>query len=127
MADIFIRHMEKTAQVALEIAQGWEAGEYAIWYHERASIPSISYVVQTGRALEQLASVVLIVSVHSLSSDQARHEIMRARESGKLFIPMFSQVIHSQFQTRQPLWHQIVSSASSIAFLTQSFFLYSAL
>ncbi|MBC7232200.1 MAG: TIR domain-containing protein [Chloroflexi bacterium] len=114
MADIFISHVEEDAQVALEIAQGLEAVGYTVWYYERDSVPGLSYLVQTGQAIEQSHAVVLIISVHSLGSNQVSSEVVRAHEAGKPFIPVLSQVTHSQFQIRQPLWRQAVGSASSI-------------
>lgn len=115
IADIFISHVEEDAQVALEIAQGLEAAGYTVWYYERDSVPGLSYLVQTGQAIEQSRAVVLIISVHSLGSNQVSSEVVRAHEAGKPFIPVLSQVTHSQFQARQPLWRQAVGSASSIA------------
>lgn len=115
MADIFVSHVEEDAKVALEIAQGLEAAGYTVWYYERDSVPGLSYLVQTGQAIEQSRAVVLIISAHSLGSNQVSSEVVRAHEAGKPFIPVLSQVTHSQFQARQPLWRQAVGSASSIA------------
>jgi hypothetical protein len=59
MADIFISHVEEDAQVALEIAQGLEAVGYTVWYYERDSVPGLSYLVQTGQAIEQSHAIDL--------------------------------------------------------------------
>lgn len=115
MADIFISHVEEDAQIALEIVRGLEAAGYTVWYYERDSVPGLSYLVQTGQAIEQSRAVLLIITVHSLGSNQVSSEVVRAHEVGKPFIPVLSQVSHSQFQTRQPLWRQAIGSASSIA------------
>lgn len=114
MADVFISHVEKDSKIALEIAQGLEAAGYTVWYYERDSVPVLSYLVQTGQAIEQSRAVVLIISLHSLGSNQVSSEVVRAHEAGKPF-PLLSQITHNQFQSRQPLWRQAVGSASSIA------------
>ncbi len=120
IADIFISHVEEDAQIALEIARGLYAAGYTVWYYERDSVPGLSYLVQTGQAIEQSHAVVLIITVHLLGSNQVSREVVRAHEAGKPFISVLIQVTHSQFQTRQPLWRQAISSVSSIAIPSES-------
>jgi hypothetical protein len=115
MPDIFISHVEEDSAIALQIAQGLEAVGYTTWYHERDSVPGPSYLVQTGEAIEQSKAVVLVVSAHSLESNQVTSEVVRAHEGGKPFVPILYGINHTDFQHRQPLWRQAVGSAASIS------------
>jgi hypothetical protein len=115
MPDIFISHVEEDSAIALQIAQGLEAAGYTTWYHERDSVPGPSYLVQTGQAIEQSKAVVLVVSAHSLESNQVTSEVVRAHEGGKPFVPVLYGISHADFQHRQPLWRQAVGSAASIS------------
>ncbi|MGC8786939.1 MAG: toll/interleukin-1 receptor domain-containing protein [Anaerolineae bacterium] len=51
------------------MAQGLEANGYTVWYSERDSISGLSYLVQTRQAIEQSGAVVLVISAHSLDSN----------------------------------------------------------
>jgi hypothetical protein len=66
--DVFISHVEEDAEIAEQIAHALEAAGYTTWYYERNSVPGPSYLVQTGRAIEQSEAFVLKISTHSLGS-----------------------------------------------------------
>ncbi len=115
MTDVFISHVEEDSAVVLEVAKGLEAAGYTTWYYERDSLPGLSYLVQTGQAIEQSRAVVLIVSPASLASNEVSREIVRAHEAGKSFLPVLCGITHAEFQQRQPLWREAVGSAASIS------------
>jgi hypothetical protein len=114
MHDIFIAHVEEDANVALEIALGLEEVGYTTWCYEVDSIPGQSYLIQTGRAVEESKVVVVVISPHSLSSRQVTREVVRAHESGREFIPMLRGITHVEFQNRQPEWREAIGAAASI-------------
>jgi hypothetical protein len=97
LKDVFNSHIEEDVATALVIAEGLEAAGYQPWYYERDSVPGPSYLLQTGDAIENAKVVVLIVSAHSLSSNQVTAEVVRGHESGKFFIPILSNITHVEF------------------------------
>ncbi|HLE52510.1 MAG TPA: toll/interleukin-1 receptor domain-containing protein [Anaerolineales bacterium] len=114
MRDVFISHVEEDETIALQIAQGLEAAGYTTWYYERDSIPGVSYLLHTRQAIEQSQVIILIISPHSLGSQQVTREVVRAHESSKYFIPVLRNVSHLEFQKRQPEWEEAIGAATSI-------------
>lgn len=114
MSDVFISHVEEDKCIALELADGLDRSGYSTWLYERDSVPGLSYLVQTGEAIEHSLAVILIVSAHSVTSNQVSSEVVRAHEAGKPFLPVLCNVTHAQFQSQQPLWRQAVGSAASV-------------
>jgi hypothetical protein len=114
MRHIFISHVEEDADVALGIVLGLEQKGFRTWCYEVDSIPGVSYLVQTGQAIQSSSAVVLIVSADSLGSKQVTSEVVRAHESGKPFIPVLRGIAHVEFQARQPEWREAIGAAASI-------------
>jgi len=112
--DVFISHVEEDYDVASQIANGLEAAGYTTWYYERDSLPGPSYLLQTGQAIDESKSFVLIISPQSLGSQQVTGEVVQAHESGKPFIPVLSNITHVEFQRRQPEWRRAMGASTSI-------------
>ncbi len=119
MSDVFISHVEKDSDIALEIALGLEEAGFTTWCYELDTIPGPSYLVQTGQAVEQCKAVVVLISPHSLGSRQVTIEIVRAHESNKDFIPVLRGITHVEFQSRQPEWREAMGSAASIRIIQE--------
>jgi tetratricopeptide (TPR) repeat protein len=114
MSDVFISHVQEDSDIALEIARGLEAAGYTTWYYERNSVPGVSYLLTTKRAIEESRGVLVIISAHSLASQQMTKEVVRAHESDKPFIPVLRDVTHDEFQQRQPEWREAMGAAASL-------------
>jgi hypothetical protein len=114
MSDVFISHVREDSDIALEIARGLEAAGYTTWYYERDSVPGVSYLLTTKRAVEESRGVLLIISAHSLASQQMTKEVVRAHESDKPFMPVLRGVSHDEFQQRQPEWREAIGAAASL-------------
>ena len=114
MARVFISHVEADAAIALDIAQRLESSGFATWYYERDSLPGMSYLVQTGKAVEESSAVIVIISPKSIVSGQVTKEVVRAHEADKPFIPILCGIKHAEFQQRQPEWREAMGSAASI-------------
>ncbi len=115
MSDVFIAHVEEDSDVALDITLGLEEAGYATWCYEVDSIPGLSYLIQTGKAVEAARAVVVVISPHSVGSRQVTKEVVRAHESGKEFIPVLCGITHIEFQNRQPEWREAIGAATSIS------------
>ena len=115
MSDVFIAHVDEDADITLELALCLEEAGFTTWCYEVDSLPGPSYLVQTGRAVDQAKAVILVISPHSLNSRQVTKEVVRAHESAKEFIPVRHGITHIEFQTRQPEWREAIGAAASIA------------
>jgi len=114
MSDVFIAHVEEDGDVALEIALSLEEAGFTTWCYEVDSIPGPSYLLQTGKAVEQSKTMAVVISPNSVGSRQVTKEVVRAHESGKEFIPILRGITHIEFQNRQPEWREAVGAAASI-------------
>jgi hypothetical protein len=114
MSHIFIAHVEEDADVALKIALGLEEAGYKTWCYEIDSLPGPDYLQKTGEAIEQSGAVVVIISPHSLGSNQVTNEVVRAYEERKRLIPLLRDITHAEFQQRQPVWRQAIGAAASV-------------
>jgi hypothetical protein len=114
MSDVFISHVEEDSGIALEIALGLEEAGYTTWCYELDSFPAISYLIQTGKAIEQSKAVLFVVSPSSVTSNQVTREVVRAHESGKVFVPVLRDITHQEFKSRQPEWREAMGAATSI-------------
>ena len=111
---IFISHVEEDAPLALSLAEKIERKGYSTWYYERDSLPGISYLEETGKAIARSKAFLLIISKDSLGSHQIDLELERAHEESKIIIPIRHGVSHPEFQNRRPLWRQIIGTRTSI-------------
>ncbi len=114
MSTVFISHSGDDGRLALEIALDLEEHGYSTWCYEVDSVPGVSYLVQTGEAVERAAVVVVVISRRSLTSHQITREVERAHESGKHFIPLLVDLTHPEFQAAQPTWRQALGTATSL-------------
>jgi hypothetical protein len=114
MTHIFISHVEEDADVALGIALGLEQAGFRTWCYETDSVAGVSYLLQTKQAIERSSAVVLVISAHSLNSNQITKEVVRAHESDKHFVPVLRGITHVEFQARQPEWREAIGAATSI-------------
>jgi hypothetical protein len=112
--DVFISHAEPDWPVAQELADGLEAAGFATWLYESQGLPGVSYLQQTGTAVEQSRIFLLLLSRTSLDSKQVDSEVVRAHECGKPFVPVLFGISHAEFQQRRPDWRQALGSATSI-------------
>ena len=119
MSHIFISHVEKDADIALGIALGLEQAGFRTWCYETDSVAGVSYLLQTKQAIERSSAVVLVISAHSLGSNQVTKEVVRAHESGKPFVPVLRGTTHAEFQARQPEWREAIGAATSIVISAQ--------
>jgi hypothetical protein len=111
---VFISHVEEDAPLALALADRLEKKGYSTWYYERDTLPGISYLEQTGKAVERCKAFLLIITKDSLASHQIDLELERAHEESKTIIPVRHGISHPEFQNRRPLWRQIIGTRTSI-------------
>jgi len=114
--DIFISHVEEDAEVALRLAERLEVAGYTTWYFERDSLPGVSYLLQTGEAIDRSRAVVVIISESLIGSPNrhAENEVVRAYEQGKHLVPVLRGLTHSDFQRRESKLRQCIGSANSV-------------
>ena len=114
VTDIFISHVEEDSAAALQISDALEAAGYSTWCYERDSVPGPSYLLQTADAIDRSKAVVVIVSPHSLGSNQMTKEVVRGQQGAKPFLPVLISVSSAKFAARQPEWIEAIGEATSI-------------
>jgi len=114
MSHVFISHVEEDQALARRIADYLETQGYRAWYYERDSVPGVSYLIQTGEAIQRAVAVLLIVSPDAIGSYQITKEIVRAHEVGRPFIPVLRDISHAEMQTREPEWREALGAAASV-------------
>lgn len=117
--DIFISHVEEDSILALALADCLKGAGFTTWCYEYDSLPGVSYLLQTGQAIQECQAVLLIISVQALSSHQITKEVVRAHESNKPIFPLLLGVSHAQFQRRQPEWREAIGAAASLPIATE--------
>ncbi|MGH9775914.1 MAG: AAA-like domain-containing protein [Candidatus Acidiferrales bacterium] len=114
MAQIFISYEKSDLKIAEDIARGLESDGFTTWYYHRDNLPGPSYLEATGEAVDVCNAVLLIISPHSILSDQITPEIVRAHEMHKRFVPVLFDMTHEEFQARRKEWRQALGAATSI-------------
>jgi Mg-chelatase subunit ChlD len=112
--DIFISYVEEDTPIALAIVGRLERAGYSTWHYQRDSLPGLSHLIQTARAVEDSQAVVVVISPESIGSSQVTSEIVHAHEQRKPFIPILLHLTHGEFQRRQPEWAQALGASASI-------------
>lgn len=115
MSHVFISHVAEDQDAAVALAAGLEAAGITAWYYERDCAPGASYLLQTGKAIEECAAVILLISTRSVGSSQVTKEVVRAHEADKHFIPVLCDLSHPEFQKRQPEWREALGSAVAVS------------
>jgi hypothetical protein len=112
--NVFISHASEDSQLALGIAEILEENGYSTWYYERDTLPSISYLVQYGKAIDGAHAFLLLVSKHSLASTDVSREFEQAhrRGDGPRFLPVLAGVTQAEVRNRRPTWHAALETAA---------------
>jgi hypothetical protein len=119
-ARVFISYEEDDSEMALTIALALERAGYPLWCYEIDSVPGVSYLLQTGQAIDESRAFLLLISARSVESSQVTRELIRAHEYGKLCIPVLRDISHAEFVSRQPEWRAALGGATSIRILTNN-------
>lgn len=114
MRDVFVSYVEEDAAVAFELAIGLERMGFGTWCYQVDSLPGLSYLSQTGRAIDEAKVMVLVLSTTALGSQQVGREVLRGFEARKPFMPVLLGITHEEFQKRQPDWREMLGPAASI-------------
>ncbi len=113
-SQIFISYAEEDRVLAEQIASGLQAAGYRTWRYELDCPPGIRYPEAINRAIEQSLAVVLLVSSHSLGSQQVTNEVLQASAKRKTVVPVLVDMTHAKFQRRQPAWTEAIGPVMSI-------------
>ena len=119
MHDVFVSHVEEDRELALDLADRLQQAGVSTWCYERDQVAGPSYLERTGTAVSECRAFLLLISSHSLGSNQVTQELVRAHEERKPILPVLVDVPHVKFQTRRPDWRQAVGAATSVSVAEQ--------
>jgi len=111
---IFISYASEDSAIADRLASELGSAGFPSWYYGRDSLPGVSYLIQTGRAIEECTTFILLISKASINSHQVSREVERAHECGKSFLPVLIDMTHAEFIKAQPMWRQAIGTQTSI-------------
>lgn len=80
MPDVFITTSRRIGRRRWDCRMAWRRAGFTTWCYERHSVPGLSYLNQTGQAIEQCRAFLILLSRDSLRSSQIDREIVRARD-----------------------------------------------
>jgi hypothetical protein len=101
MSDIFVSHAEEDASLALQIARSLEEKGYGTWCFE-LDMPAGDYLHKISEAVGKCPALLVVVSRHSLESNQVYSEVVQAFEDQKLLIPILRGVTDAEYKRRYP-------------------------
>ena len=109
-------YVQEDSAVAEEIAQALAARLYTTWYYERDSVVGTPWLTQVGEEINGAKAVVLIISRHSLESNQVTTEIDWARTKRKPLVPVLLGITHEEIEERQLHWAMALGTIVTIPF-----------
>ncbi|RMD61949.1 TIR domain-containing protein [Candidatus Parcubacteria bacterium] len=115
MKDVFISYVDEDRDLAQLIASELEAAGCSAWYYQRDSLPGLSYLSQTRRAIDDAKCFLFVVSPCSLQRHhQVDKEVVHAHEAGKPIIPILRDVSFEDFKRARPEWHQAIGAVVGV-------------
>ncbi|MFC1597828.1 toll/interleukin-1 receptor domain-containing protein, partial [Planctomycetota bacterium] len=115
MKDAFISHVDEDRDIAESIATELEASGCSVWYYERDSIPGLSYLSQTRRAIDEAKCLLFLVSPSAIERHhQVDKELVHAHEACKHIIPILRDTSFRTFQKARPEWHQAIGAVVGV-------------
>ncbi len=110
MTKVFISHAKEDEGVAVRIAENLEDRGYSTWYYQRDSQPAITHLSQTGRAIKESESFLLLITESSLKSNEVNKEVAKAHGENRPIVPVRVKVSDQQFREVQPDWDMIIGT-----------------
>lgn len=121
MKDAFISHVDEDRDIAELIAIELEAAGCSVWYYERDSIPGLSYLSQTRRAIDEAKCFLFLVSPSAIERHhQVDKELVHAHEAGKHIIPLLRDTSFRSFQKARPEWHQAIGAVVGVELTSET-------
>lgn len=115
MGHVFISYVEEDSHVAHEVATLLTDAGHTTWRYEYDSRPGKNYLLQTREQIEQCNAFLVVLSPHSLLSNQVELEIIRAHECGKPILPVLTNLTYQSFGQQRPDWQQAMGGATAIS------------
>ncbi|MHA2022860.1 MAG: toll/interleukin-1 receptor domain-containing protein, partial [Candidatus Thorarchaeota archaeon] len=114
MKQIFVSHVEEDSRIALELAHKLDKYGYTVWCYENDSLPGNSYLLNTRQAIIECKAFLLLISTHSMASNQIDAEVVRAYEEAKPIFPVRLGISDKDYKRKKTLWAQAIGTSTSI-------------
>jgi FHA domain-containing protein/TIR domain-containing protein len=112
---VFISCVQQDTAIAGEIADGLAVAGYQAWYSERDALAGPSYQTQVRDAIRGAKAFILLVSKHTLMSNQAGNEITAGLEHNVIFVALLMGVDDAAIHSLRPEWARALGSAVFIS------------
>lgn len=114
MGHIFISYVEEDSRVAADLAKLLNDAGLTTWRYEQDSRVGQNYLLQTRQQIESCDIYLIILSPHSLLSNQIELEVVRAHECDKPILPVLVNLTYDEFGQQRPDWQQAMGGATAI-------------
>ncbi|MFH1219936.1 MAG: FG-GAP-like repeat-containing protein [Candidatus Eisenbacteria bacterium] len=116
MTDIFISYAKEDERVAFAIALELERRLYSTWVFGIDSVGGVPYLTQAVREINAASVFLLLISWHSLSSDEVDKELEFAhrRHPRPPFFPVRLGVSDADFRRKRETWDMVLGTAVAL-------------
>ncbi len=100
MAKVFISYSRKDSEIALRMADDLEKAGHSVWIDRKGIGGGSVWAAEIVKAIEDCEYFLLLLSSHSVQSDNVRKELDLAAEEKKRFLPVIVEAteIPSEFK-----------------------------
>lgn len=110
--NVYVCHAGEDSGLACDLAESLERRGFSTWYYERDTLPGISYVSQCANAIERSEAFLLLISSHSLASQEVTMQVRHAYGRSRRFLPLLVDLSQADFQRREPEWRTALGTAA---------------
>ncbi len=114
MSDIFISHCNQDKDLAIALAKGLEEKGYTAWYYERDATPGMDHITESSEIIDSCGAVLLIISEHSIESNEVDLEVDWTHLKRKNFLPVLTGITWDEFEKHQKRWRVILGAVVGI-------------
>ncbi|NOT00276.1 MAG: toll/interleukin-1 receptor domain-containing protein [Phycisphaerales bacterium] len=118
---VFISYAEEDGDAAERIGEALAAVGFRPWRYHTDVLPGDKYPEKVADALARAPTVLILVSEHSLPSQQVENELVQAFERRKRIIPILIGLAHEEFQERAPGWRHCLGGTVSFLISRETF------
>lgn len=104
MADIFISYNHKDHQIAQQLSENLEKEGFTCWYYEKDSEAFAKQLEEESNTIQNCKAAIVIVSPHSLNSEEVNDELNLIRAFRKPILPVLSRISYEELKQEKPEW-----------------------
>jgi hypothetical protein len=105
---VFICYAREDREFALQLARMLKDSAIPVWVDEWDLRPGTNWVKSVDHALEECSHCLVVLSPHSVDSEEVLNEWGAVRDDGKPVVPVLYRECHVPYRLRQTQWISFV-------------------